>query len=536
MKTVRGSTHRSSAAAAALAAALLLTGVKTAWGQPRLAWSERNPSITMAPGESTTRAFTFTSSADLGDVIVSVVPQIARFVTFNSGTMLTDVRAGQPQEIRVTFSVPGDTPPGRYLGAIHLRAGKTTIPPPLRIALEVKLGSYQYIVSTNATDPLLLRVNSAKGEVIQYYGDKDLGGLATALTGFSVTGPDGGTATYDLDVLGRLSRVSAPNDVVLEFTWTSATTAVVSAVSPEGEAQVNVAVDLSAKLTEEQTLATPSRAKAQAACNPATIEVRQCGRPASDAVAYFLVNNAQRPASRIGDGIYQACIPAPDPNAGSNVQRKCESVVDFLDNSCTAVAALQASCPAIAFAIARLGLALPAVKILIACEAITAGSAAACSVISSPIEGAPSPLTALCGGLASLADTAANGPVLLQPVATISGAGTVRGNPVTRPAQGPFGTFTLTAPGEISIVSFTTSPTDPAPGQGYTATAEIGCAPSGTAVQITIVGTDGYQDSTSCVIQGNGNCSLFVPGAEQGVLDIITVEADELERAISIVF
>ena len=97
--------------------------------------------------------------------------------------------------------------------------------------------------------------------------------------------------------------------------------------------------------------------------------------------------------------------------------------------------------------------------------------------------------------------------------------------------------FMLEVGGEVEIVSFRTSPFDPAPFQSYVATAEIICAGPETLVTMTIVGTDGYRDSFSMIIEGTETLTLFVPGAEDGIVDLITVEIDGgPDRAIVLTF
>jgi hypothetical protein len=72
----------------------------------------------------------------------------------------------------------------------------------------------------------------------------------------------------------------------------------------------------------------------------------------------------------------------------------------------------------------------------------------------------------------------------------------------------------------------TTVPAHPAPFQDYTVTIQIACAPPGAVVTISISGTDGYSDSTSCVVDSSGRatCQLAVPGAAAGVVDTVTVQ------------
>jgi hypothetical protein len=94
--------------------------------------------------------------------------------------------------------------------------------------------------------------------------------------------------------------------------------------------------------------------------------------------------------------------------------------------------------------------------------------------------------------------------------------------------------------GHQSIESFVTSPSDPAPLQGYTATAKLLCLPPNSQVRISIVGTDGYTDSDLLSFTDGGDqlVSLFVPGAAADVRDVITVEVlnTGLQRQIAIVF
>jgi hypothetical protein len=97
------------------------------------------------------------------------------------------------------------------------------------------------------------------------------------------------------------------------------------------------------------------------------------------------------------------------------------------------------------------------------------------------------------------------------------------GSGATAPSSGPFPTFNVNAGNKVEIVSFVTNPADPAPFQSYVATAQIHCAPPDTQVTISIVGTDGFTSSSTAIIQGDANATLFVPGAEEGVVDTVTV-------------
>jgi hypothetical protein len=86
------------------------------------------------------------------------------------------------------------------------------------------------------------------------------------------------------------------------------------------------------------------------------------------------------------------------------------------------------------------------------------------------------------------------------------------------------------------VVSVTTTPLDPGRFQGYIATVTVACTLPGTNVTLSIIGSDGYRDDITFQVQGNSELHLFVPGADIGVVDTLTVTiSGELARTISLV-
>lgn len=74
------------------------------------------------------------------------------------------------------------------------------------------------------------------------------------------------------------------------------------------------------------------------------------------------------------------------------------------------------------------------------------------------------------------------------------------------------------------INSFVLDPAYPSEGQGYTATADFHCMPSGSVITLSIVGTDGYTNSkTETISTVSGTATLYVPGAASGVYDVCNV-------------
>lgn len=96
----------------------------------------------------------------------------------------------------------------------------------------------------------------------------------------------------------------------------------------------------------------------------------------------------------------------------------------------------------------------------------------------------------------------------------------VSGSSTFQPEAGQSGPdIVLVGPGLPELVSFEAIPFDPVECQSYTAFANVICETDSTVVQMSISGTDGYQDSVVC----SGSCQLAVPGAGAGVVDTITV-------------
>jgi hypothetical protein len=77
----------------------------------------------------------------------------------------------------------------------------------------------------------------------------------------------------------------------------------------------------------------------------------------------------------------------------------------------------------------------------------------------------------------------------------------------------------------VLYVTATPNPPDPGPYQGVTVTATIFPFVSGCQISFSIVGTDGYTNSETYETDANGQASFYIPGAEEGVHDIVTITA-----------
>lgn len=88
----------------------------------------------------------------------------------------------------------------------------------------------------------------------------------------------------------------------------------------------------------------------------------------------------------------------------------------------------------------------------------------------------------------------------------------------------------LEGPGIPEVTAFYPVPDAPVAFQSYTAFAFIICATDQTTATISIQGTDGYTDFVTCSgssIRSTGGCSLNVPGAEDGVVDTLSLTVND---------
>jgi hypothetical protein len=441
-----------------------------------------------------------------------------------------------------------------------------------------------FTLFSNPDDPLLLKAKTVDGDVIKYFGEKNAEGFATAFNAVKVKSVTNGPTTILLDEQSRPAQILAANGVTLKINWQSDTLIQVTAISADGTIQVNVSVDLTTQKVSQPTVSTSAQAAVMDASvqraprggfpveafttplnlassirtliqelSPATsvVNVSRCSAPVNDALVTMRV---VVPGEDIGlgilgkltgSGVYSVSIPTR-PSAGIQAQAVCESVASVLDVGCAAVEGLGPAvspliCNSVGAAVDALlaRLAVPPGKgaaIIAACEGGFKAGVAYCSAFGQPPPGGTI-ADLVCANIDNVVDRFVQTDASLTPFARIPGAGLFSAPSQTSPASGPFPNFTIDAGGNVEIASFTTNPVDPAPGQSYVATAEIACAAPGTEVRMSIVGTDGYTDSATCIVEGNSACNLFVPGAREGIVDTVTVTVSNgPTRNVALVF
>lgn len=434
----------------------------------------------------------------------------------------------------------------------------------------------------NPDDPLLFTLGSASGYFIEYFGLKDSEGFPITANLIRVEDTTtGDVTTIAIDSEGRPVQMYASNGTVFEIIWQTDTLILITAISPDGSVQVNISIDLTTlattqiatnssaiSATAKQVVSTEARngVPTQLSVTPvqsplnslflsatgtseSLINVESCGTAVDNALVLMGIAPASGaaftvPAQFVGNGTYSATIPTQSSTIGGLTQAICESIAGVLGHVCTGLSLIPPGgktviCTSIAAAIDLIigGPTGEGAAILVACQSGFTAALAYCNSVGwSPGPGAPSVADYICENIDDIVDNIVVGNVLLMPSAMIPGIGSASAPSQWASASGPFPNFIIDTGGSLDIVSFTTSPIDPLPYQSYVATAEIRCAPPQTLVTMSISGTDGYFDSQTTTVEGNVSCTLWVPGAYEGVVDTVTVHVGGQSKQTVLVF
>ena len=448
------------------------------------------------------------------------------------------------------------------------------------ISIQAALRQTRFSISSNVDDPLLLRADTHSGERIEFYGARDADGLAQSLDLLRIEYPDKDPLRIRFDDSGRPVRFRTSDGFVFTMTWISDTQILIAGSTPDGSQQVNVSVDLTntaARLAQVSTesiaqtssplpsrnsaaripLTLPEISELSRACvqspnfaaaavplaatasgaDAVSVTVQQCAAPLDTAdveIFAYVERNADAsllvPATLSGPGTYTALVPTQASTDVPLVSPICDSLIPLIGNTCEGLGLLDPiqatnACVLMSGALAVTPAAGLAPQFLVACESALLAGIATCETVGySPVPGAPSIGEKVCTDLVERLERQVTGDVTLTAFVQANGLATTDAK--TASATGPYPDFAFNLGGEPEIEFLITSPVDPAPGQGYVAEASLLCVPPSTDVTMSIVGTDGYADSSLCTLSGSGICLLYVPGAEEGVVDTVTVEVD----------
>ena len=270
-----------------------------------------------------------------------------------------------------------------------------------------------------------------------------------------------------------------------------------------------------------------------ASYSDSVVTVRRNGIPVNGAHVYMVVGTATGntftlPGLQAGDGQYAVTIPhdvAPLPQPFHEI---FQGTADVLSAGCVGVDALGPSGPlAVCLrvgAVATKAGGEAGASVFAGCQVAFGAADLYCkSADASPQPGVPTIADTISQYLDGVVDRYAPSLYTLTAVASVPGTALHGAVTQSAPSGGPFPNFALDLGGHVSIDSLTLDPLNPAPYQGYTATASISGAGPNTTVQISIVGTDGYQDSKSFTLSGSAQGVLYVPGTYAGDVDVVTV-------------
>lgn len=100
-------------------------------------WTPASITETISPGGSKVINVSFTSSEDIDNVTVRVVPELEPFIQVEP-TSFSQIAIGQTVNLDIILSAGQDSPLGTFDGTVQLRAGSNTMAKPLPV--EVNIG------------------------------------------------------------------------------------------------------------------------------------------------------------------------------------------------------------------------------------------------------------------------------------------------------------------------------------------------------------------------------------------------------------
>ena len=442
----------------------------------------------------------------------------------------------------------------------------------------------EFEVSTDPASNVLLKATSGSNDVVVLIGDKDSQGYAKSITEVIVQehGKKNPTS-FEYDSNKRLKKVVADNGVVMNFEWLSSTKVALTVVEPNTGEQLNTMVDLAAAPDSKAPSAAQfTRRSGEIVMEVSPIQPVEVSEPASnvtkasgDIEGDIYYTHCGQP--RWGDcfvrvysraeiqlkylvGTYEASwssekghhkfiIPGsdrPSVDVGSFVT-KVEKLVGY---ACSAeqygmlLTHLQTFfCPAISAGTLAFPATSPAAPaVLAACSGSTAALQVYCQTLGAGPDGGDSLAKAIADGT-GLSELVLDAITVLPCAPCFDAKKSYIYGPAVFYKGGPLNCV-IEEGGDPSIGTFTLNPPAPSDGQDYVAKATLLCVPSGTKVTMSIVGTDGYEDSKTITISGDQEsyeATLRVPGADSGVRDqctvtMVTPDGSKYTKNASLVF
>ena len=292
--------------------------------------------------------------------------------------------------------------------------------------------------------------------------------------------------------------------------------------------------------TGQQAAKSAQALSAQATTNnttTVTTTVSECGNPIVGARVFLVRAEGSLAPTYLGrdngDGTYTSTVPIASDAAAADFEDTCLAVLDVINTTCSAFN--DASNPAVLGGVLSSCLRFINPKVVLACQAAATISIGYCQ-FGAPIVGAVS--EGLCETARENLDFLADDLVPFYAQVYLPSGGRAQSAVQSARRSGPIPDFFIDT-GNIlgpALIAFT-DPGDPSPSQGYLVSVAVSCRAVADQVVISVRGTDGFEDSETCQLtNGQGGCTLSVPGAAAGVVDTITINAGSESKTLSVVF
>ena len=432
-----------------------------------------------------------------------------------------------------------------------------------------------YSLNVNPANPEILIVGTIDGEQLHILGDKDDNGIASEIDSLILDDGKGNTTFVTFNANNSLlDKVSTLSGSEIKYKWNDDFSGVhVTAISPNGSFQVTVNVNLS-DVIESMVLKQDLKkhfqdikAKRQAKRTEIAEvpgHVYHCNKPESNAQVYAkaLLNYNEEGHKWTGERIYRAIktensdvyhiqiYTGTSSGIGQVVEDVCKQVANDLGRGCTALSVVTLKqevriCHAIASAAEVVTTFIPGdfVLVLNACKDGFRAVRLYCDTLGKSPPGGPSVADVLCDSISYIdraIDFVNEDTIFLQPSAIFPAGNKVNANGLALNIQPglsgvlPY-SFTIIDNASVPIItSLTVTPEDPEPNESYIVHATYICSGPSVHVNMDIIGTDYYEDTTVC--SGDVyNCTLYVPGALELVYDIVTVTINDTSTGYSFI-
>lgn len=424
-----------------------------------------------------------------------------------------------------------------------------------------------YEVNTNPLSSHIMKVTKSDGTVVNYFGKKKANGETESIQAVKIQ--EEGIPNPTMIFLNEQQEIQQLFDTDgnnYRLDWSSETTFRLTATTADNLHQISLPIDLENLEESNQPFQAPPTGQFEnvrehkslnltvednfqpSAGNrdndrTLTVNYTQCGEPIpSDDLPIFLTaefcdGNVCEGAEVLTPkfGTFEYKVPEHGPGLPADIADLCNSIESGLGNVCTAMsvfdeARITAMCVQLAAAVEAVLVPIVGEGVIVfgLCETTLLTIKTLCLFVDGPNGGGPGLMAEFCKWIKELESDLVPTTIRLNTFPHTPENGFVE-----IPYNGPFGEIDIELEGgEATVESFRTNPVDPAPFQGYVASAEVFCA-AGKPVTISVEGTDGYMDSATIVPQGNITIYLQVPGAVDGVRDVLKVEIEDRPTVIS---